>query len=457
MSSIYFYGAAGEVTGSSFLLTGETTRLLIDLGMYQGTADVEVHNRDPLLFSPSKLTSVALTHAHLDHCGRLPLLTKNGYRGKFYMTDATAALVELTLMDSAKIAAEDNEDDPLYTLEDVERVLYQIRTVAYDAPFEVGEFTLTMRDAGHILGSASIEVAMDTPDGRKVVVFSGDLGNSPEDIVKPTEVIKQADAVVMESTYGDRLHPKENASDIIMREMNEIERTGGVLLIPAFSVDRTQEILHKINHLKQEGKVQEDTPVFLDSPMAIRATRIYEQYRNLYGKEMSAHATHGDPFDFPGLFVTERAAESRKISEHKGAKVIIAGNGMMMGGRILGHAKQFLPLDTTRLLIVGYQGEETLGREILEGAKLVTIKGAQVPVNATIANASSMSAHADQNQLMAWLSNIRGLKAVFLVHGEDPSRHAIAEKISRELGIGRIEIPHLNERKPLFPGEEISE
>lgn len=447
MHTVKFYGAAGEVTGSNFILSGDNdVQVLVDLGMFQGSEELEAFNYHPLAFDPRKLTSVVLTHAHLDHCGRLPLLVRNGYRGKLYMTPATASLVELTLLDSAKIVTEDHPDHPLYSIDDVDLLLRQIITVEYGEPFSISHFDLMFRDAGHILGSAIIEITDTRATGRlKKIVFSGDLGNSPEDIVRPTDTISYSDIVVMESTYGDRLHPKEDATEIIHNEINTIEKTGGTLLIPAFSVDRTQEILHKINHLKFSGKVALDTPVFLDSPMAIKATMIYEQFRNLYGTEMSNHAKTGDPFNFPGLSMTEHGRESFKIRNIKGPKVIMAGNGMMMGGRIMRHAVEYLPHTSTRLLIVGYQAEDTVGRAILEGAKEVSILGHTVPVKATITNASSMSAHADQNQLISWLSKIKDVKRVYLVHGEDTSRVALAARIKSELHITDVRIPQMDQ------------
>lgn len=444
---ILFAGASGTVTGSGYVLTADNgPKILVDLGMYQGTKEEEEMNYLPLSFNPRELAGVVLTHAHLDHCGRLPVIVQGGFRGKLFMTPATASLTALTLKDSARIANSDTaEYPPLYSVDDVSRILDRIMTVPYDHQFRIGPFEIVMKDAGHILGSASIVITDTTSTGPiRTIVFSGDLGNSPEDLVRPTEMIEAADAVVMETTYGDRSHKPEDTMQLIQNEFNAVEKSGGVLLIPAFSLDRTQEILHKIDHLKKEGRISKETPVFLDSPMAISATEIYEQYRELYNKELATHARMDDPFQFPGLTMTKDSRDSRRIQEVEGTKVIIAGNGMMAGGRIVRHAAKYLPLETTRLLIVGYQGVETLGRQIVEGAKVVTIDEQQVEVNATVTESVGMSAHADQPKLLKWLGNMRGVKKVFLVHGENPARIVFADVARRTLGIKDICIPELN-------------
>ncbi|CAN5177010.1 MBL fold metallo-hydrolase [soil metagenome] len=438
MKSIGFFGGAGDVTGSSYLLTSEKgSKLLVDFGMFQGGKDMMALNYQDVHFKASDIQGIVLTHAHLDHCGRLPLLVYGGYFGKIYMTAPTQALVEVILTDSAKIAKENVEYGPLYGSEEVEKTLEMIEIVDYDTEFSIGDLNITFRDAGHILGSASVEVEDKT--SKKRAVFSGDIGNFPEDIVRKTRFIDEADFVVMESTYGDSMHPKEDPTQIIKEEINTIERSGGVLLIPAFSLERTQELLHRIHHLKKEGQIRLDTPIFMDSPMAIRATLIFKEFKEFYNEELRSHTD--DPFSFDGLVITEEARNSREIIRAMAPKVIIAGSGMLSGGRILHHAANYLPIETTRVLFVGYQSEETLGRKILEGARTAVINDQQIKVRAHIREIKSLSSHADQPKLLEWLGHIKYVKKVFLIHGETKQRNTLAEKIKSELKLTNITMP----------------
>lgn len=456
MKKIAFHGASGDVTGSAYVLTAkDDTQILVDFGMFQGPTKISDLNYHPLGFNPSSLKAVFLTHAHLDHCGRLPLLVFGGFNGKIYMTAPTFALIEVILTDAAKIAEEKVGYEPLYTSEEVQKLLAMVEVVEYHQEISVGPFKAKFRDAGHILGSASIEI-VDTLDSKKIV-FSGDLGNTPEDIIKPTEFIDDADIVVMESTYGDKIHPVEDPSQILMEEINKIEDTMGVLLIPAFSLERTQEILHRINHLKMEGKVRADTPVFMDSPMGIRATEIFRQFKEYYNEELQTH--EDDPFAFEGLYVTIEARDSREIIKAMEPKVIIAGSGMLSGGRMLHHANNYLALKTTRILFVGYQAEETLGRKVLNGAKNIVIrdrnKDKNLTVRASVREIKTLSSHADQNKLINWLGHIKGATKVFLIHGENESRQVLADRIKKELQIKDIIIPqngqeHILQNAPVY-------
>lgn len=438
-----FLGAAGTVTGSSYVLTSSSGQsILIDLGMFQGTQEIDALNYEPYAYDCSKLSAAILTHAHLDHCGRLPILSSHGFRGSILMTPATADLTELSLLDSAKIAQQDNVH-ALYDTDLALRTINRFSLVEYHKPISVEDFTITFRDAGHILGSASLEIEDTRAQGEiKKIVFSGDLGNTPEDVVKSTEYFESADAVVMESTYGDRLHPDEDPSVALQAEINAVEENGATLLIPAFSLDRTQEIMHRILHLKKEGKVQGQTSVYLDGPMAQKATAIYLDYPELFNEHVRKEKR---PFEFPGLRVVRSHEESERLKNGFGPKVIIAGSGMMTGGRIVGHAAYFLPKAENRLFIVGYQGEDTLGKELQEGAQKVEIDGVEIPVNATVTSTHAMSSHADQGQLLDWLSYIKGVKKLFLTHGEDGPRKVLAEKVEQQLGIKDITMPQLNE------------
>ena len=439
---IKFLGAAGTVTGSSYLLTANSgAQILIDLGMFQGPAEIDDFNYQGLQIEVKDLTGVLLTHAHLDHCGRMPILEKLGYRGSIFMTAPTAELTELSLIDSAKIGHEDHPENILYDKNDVLNQVIRFKTIEYDTEFNIGEFKIVYRDAGHIMGSASIEIEID---GQKIV-FSGDLGNTPEDLAKPTQLIKSADIVVMESTYGDRLHPAGEARDIIQAEINAIEQNRGTLLIPAFSLERTQEILHIISHLKAGSLIQAKTPVFMDSPMAQKATIIYEKYKSFMNEEIRKDFMNADPFEFEGLQLIRERVDSAKIQQTGGAKVIIAGGGMMTGGRIVDHARHFLPMTSTRLLIVGYQGEGTLGRQLLTGERRVFIGKQQIQVKATVSETQVMSSHADQGQLLNWLKAISGIKKVILTHGEDGPRSILADKIKSDLQLSDISLPGLNQ------------
>ncbi|QQG47368.1 MAG: MBL fold metallo-hydrolase [Candidatus Woesebacteria bacterium] len=440
MAKIKFLGASGTVTGSSFLVTANSGKtVLVDMGMFQGEEETTQLNFADLKFDPRNLSGVILTHAHLDHCGRLPLLTMNGFNGKIYMTEATRALFELTLLDAAKVGKEGHGSHPiLYTEEDVRRLIYNAEIVDYHKSFSIFEFEINLIDAGHILGSASIEMNVDNTK----IAFSGDLGNTPEDLLKPTENIANAAFVLMESTYGDRIHAKEDPKEVLAEEINEIEKSGGALLIPAFSIERSQEILHIIDHLKKNKKVQDSTPVYLDSPMAIKTTQIYKRFKDLYSTELKNHGTD-DPFDFPGLTMIEDFHESEKIKDKTGAKVIIAGSGMMHGGRILNHAMTYFPIETTRLLLVGFQATGTLGRRILDGATKVRIYGEEVEIRSHVRKSSGMSAHADQPKLINWLSKIQGVSKVFLIHGEDESRNILSEKIKADLKLNDVVCPKL--------------
>lgn len=438
MKKLLFLGAAGEVTGSNFVLTADNgSQLLVDYGMFQGQKVISDLNYQPPQFDASQLVGVALTHAHLDHCGRLPLLVYGGFKGKIYMTEPTKALAEVILTDSAKIAQEKPDYTPLYGLEEVEKLLQMVEIVPYDTPIKVGPFTLIFKDAGHILGSSSIEVIDSEGDQRKII-FSGDIGNTPEDIIKPTEFSESGDIVVMEATYGAKVHPQENPSEVIQEEINAIENETGVLLIPAFSLERTQEILHRIYHLKKEKKIRHDTPVFMDSPMGIRATEIFRVYREFYNEELQSH--NDDPFSFEALAVTAEVRDSKDIIKAIEPKVIIAGSGMLSGGRILQHAINYLPIKTTRLLFVGYQAEETLGRKILEGARNVRIKDKTIKIRAHIRE-TTMSSHADQPKLLTWLEHIKGAKKVFLVHGDGGQREEFAAKVKEVLHMNDIVLP----------------
>jgi len=443
---IKFLGAAGTVTGSSYVLTsGSGQSIVIDLGMFQGTPDIEKLNFEYYDTNPEKFLGMVLTHAHLDHCGRLPILLPKGFRGDIFMTSPTRDLAEITLLDAAKIANQDDKQ-ALYDKDLALEAISRFKIVNYHDSFTIGDFTIRMVDAGHILGSASLIIEDHQPNSQvRRIVFSGDIGNYPEPLQRATEFIESADAVVMESTYGDRLHPELSAIDSLQSEINTVEKTGAALLIPAFSIERTQELLHMIKHLKIDGKVAPQTQVYMDGPMAQKATQVYLAHPEVLNSHVQSEMSTDNPFEFPGLVIVRKNEESQAIKDIPGPKVIIAGSGMMAGGRIVGHAAHYLPIASTRLLMVGYQGEGTLGRALQEGAKKVTINDVGVAVKATITQTRGMSSHADQSQLLKWLGHIQGTKKVFLTHGENTPREVLAQMISDQLNIQDVVRPMLNQ------------
>lgn len=438
---VKFLGASGTVTGSSYVLTSNSGQsVLIDLGMFQGLPEIDKLNYQNYDFDCSKLSGAILTHAHLDHCGRLPILLSHGFKGDIWMTPATKDLTEIALLDSAKVAKQDGKPI-LYDADLAQKTFTHFKTVDYHLPTIIGDFQITMYDAGHILGSASLQINVD---GQKII-FSGDLGNSPEDLLMPTEMLSAADVVVMESTYGDRLHPTEDSTAKLLAEINAVETSGGTLLIPAFSLERTQELLHLIMHFELDHKIKTDTPIYLDGPMAEKANTVYLHYPQLFNNHFQADLKAGDPFAFPGLVTIKDQEHSQAINLVTSTKVIIAGSGMMVGGRIVRHAAHFLPDPKNRLLIVGYQGEGTLGRQLKDGQKTVTIDGTEIKVAATVSSTEGMSSHADQSQLLSWLKEIKGVKKLFLTHGDDGPRQALSTKVAQELGITDIALPNLDQ------------
>jgi metallo-beta-lactamase family protein len=443
---IKFLGATGTVTGSCYILTsGSGQSILIDLGMFQGSPELERLNYQPVDYDLSSLTAAILTHAHLDHSGRLPILLSHGFKGNIWMTPPTRDLTEISLYDTAKIEKE-NSKPILFNHDLAVQTVLKFETVDYRIAKQIGDFMVTFRDAGHILGSASLEIIDNHPSsGIKKIVFSGDLGNTPEALEQETELIDSSDAVVMESTYGDRLHPKSNPVSAVQSEINAIENSGGTLLVPTFSLDRTQELLHMIMHLKKEGKVKNETQIFMDSPMAEKATKVYVEYPKDFNQEIQNDLKIGDVFNFPGLTVVGRGTESEALHQNTAPKVIIAGSGMMTGGRVRAHAVFYLPMGSSRLLIVGYQAQGTLGRQLLEGDKDVNIDGVRVNVRAKVSDTQAMSSHADQAQLMTWLKHIKNVKKVIITHGEDIPRQVLSKKISEELGIKDIVLPVQNQ------------
>lgn len=451
---ITLHGAAGEVTGSSYLVETGRARVLVDFGLFQGGRGSDAKNVLPARLDPAGLDAVLLTHAHLDHCGRLPLLIKGGYPGSIFATDATHDLAGLILRDSAKVQSFDVERAnrkrvragkpllaPLYDAAEVEQTVQRFREVKYDAPIEVAAgVTARFVDAGHMLGSSSIELKIEEHGITKTVVFSGDIGPSGMALVRDAEPLYRADAVFLESTYGDRDH--RTLADTLAEFRGIIEqvvREKARILVPAFAVGRTQQILFHLDELFTAGVVP-PFPVYIDSPMAIEATKIYGSHPDLLDDEThalrraSAIARH-----HRHVKATPSPQDSMAINDAPGPCLIMAGAGMCTGGRILHHLKHGLWKKETVVMIVGYQVAGSLGRQLVDGAKAVRIFGEQISVKAQIKTLNGFSAHAGQTELMKWLGHLApGKPKVALTHGEARGREPLAELIQRRHGIKAV-------------------
>lgn len=451
---ISFFGGAQEVTGSNYLVEakigGKTTRIIIDCGLFQGTRVSEEKNNDKFPYDPSSVDAVVATHAHLDHIGRIPKLVKDGFNGEIYSTAPTKDFAELMLIDSigvlSKEAKHHGKSEPIYNEKDVEKTMNLWKAKNYGEGFEIGGLKIVLRDAGHILGSAMIEVKIKGDSESKKLVFSGDLGNMPEPLLRDTEIINDADFLVAESTYGDRIHEDASQADLkLERMMEKIAKNNGVLMIPAFSLERTQRILYQINDLVENGKIPK-VAIFLDSPLSIKATRVYKNYLDLYDPEARKMVLAGDDlFNFPGLKMTLETEESKKIFDVPSPKIIIAGSGMCNGGRILHHLKHYLPGKNNILLLVSYQAAGSLGRQLEEGAKMAVIMGEKVIVEAEIERLGGYSSHTDINGLLNFINNSAdSLEKVFVSHGELKSSLFLAQRIKDYMGVDAV-VPEIGE------------
>ena len=463
---IKFCGAATGVTGSCHLLSTENHKILLDCGQFQGGKAQDALNEEPFPFDPAEIECVVLSHAHIDHCGRLPLLVKRGFRGAIYCTDATADLLEVMLKDSGFIHEKEAEwqsrkneragrkpVEPLYTVKDSEETLKYVRPVMYDQLFEINdEMKVVFNDAGHILGSAIIELWTAEDDNVYKTVFSGDLGVLDRPILRDPTIIKKADYVIMESTYGNRLHP-ENATSIEQLLDIVIKTTGrgGTVVIPSFAVGRTQELIYEFNRFYLERPEYKDEleklTVYIDSPMATSATEVFRRNAQVFDEETKAYILKGDnPLDFPNLRFTRSTAESQALNMDRKPKIIISASGMCEAGRIRHHLKHNLWDPKSSVIFVGYQAEGTLGRMLTEGQKDVVLFGEAVHVNAEIYNLEGFSGHADKEGLLGWLSGFKVKpKQLFLVHGELESKEALAASIRERLGYDPVVVTGVSE------------
>jgi metallo-beta-lactamase family protein len=441
-----FHGAAGSVTGSCHLVQARGKRILIDCGMFQGSADLAEENADHFGFDPHAVDVLLLTHAHLDHCGRLPLLVKKGFRGEIITTSATRELAKLVLLDAASLQVEearrkakrhpgrgDATPAPLFDVPDVLDTMERFgRTARYEQTIELAEgLRVTLGNAGHILGSAWALVEVEEEGERRRLLFSGDLGNREKPILNPPAPAPRADYVIMESTYGDRAHKSLASSVEELKEaiLDTLER-GGNVVIPTFALERAQDLLYFLRELEERRELPRYLSVFLDSPMAISATEIFRRHPEYFNPETS-HLFHDgkDPFTVPGLHFTRDTAESKSINHIRGGAVIMAGSGMATGGRVLHHLQYNLWRKESSVVFVGYASEGTLARRIIDGQKEVRIFGEEVRVAARIYTIGGFSAHADQQELLDWHRSSGTPAITFLVHGEAGGRATLAEML----------------------------
>ena len=460
-----FHGASRNVTGSCYLLETPNARVIIDCGYYQ-ERDFKYRNWEPFPVHAETVDAVLLTHAHLDHCGLLPKLIHQGFKGKIYCTPATSSIAQIILMDSGKIQQEDAKYKekrhkktgrkspypyaPLYTVEDAEATFPHFAEIEYNTVFEpLKGMKISFHDAGHILGSSMIQLDVDLGDEKRRIIFSGDMGRCSVPILNDPTMFDSADYVVIESTYGNRDHkPNVEIPEKLANIINETRANGGNVVIPSFAVERTQELLYHLHELLMEKKI-EPVSVFLDSPMAIKVTDVFNKHPELFDEETVEILKKGEhPCDFPGLVMTRSVDESKAIKKSKGA-IIIAGSGMCTGGRIKHHLISNIERPESTILFVGYQAMGTLGRILLEGAEKVRLHGENYKVAAKIKKLNGISAHADRNELLTWLKALKNKpRKIFVTHGEENAATSFAEFIQDEMGCD-IVVPKYGESTSL--------
>lgn len=437
-----FLGAVKSVTGSSYLLESGDTKILVDCGLHQGSHYCEEHNYEKFGFDPKEIKAVFITHAHIDHTGRLPQLVHAGFQGKIYSTHPTKDMAEALLVDSEHLLREEAEKKgklPIYTIPDVTRTVGLWQKLSYHEKLVVGPFVVELYDAGHVLGSSSVVVEAE----GKRIVFSGDLGNMPAPFIKPIEYIPDVDYALVESAYGGRIHERAaERKDMLEDAIEEAVLSKGVLLLPAFALERTQEMIFELNELIEHGRIPR-IPVFIDSPLAIKLTAVYEKYSqdpNYFSEESIKLIRKGDAiFNFPGLRMTLSTEESKAINDIPSPKVIMAGSGMSNGGRILHHERRYLSDPASSIVFIGYQAQGTLGRLILDGVKTVKMFGEIVPVRCKVRTISGYSAHADQPQLVKWVDAMQDrVQKVFVVQGEEEQSNDLALKLRDELAVNAV-------------------
>ncbi len=447
-----FLGAAQNVTGSRHFLEANGVRILVDCGLYQ-EREFRARNWEKFPVPPKSIDAVLLTHAHLDHCGLIPKLVREGFQGRIYCTDATADITRIILLDSAKIQEEDAKfkrkrhkregrkgpfpEIPLYTTEDANSCFPLFSTVKYEQPVRIADgVEASFHDAGHILGASMIKVDIGRNGDKRSVLFSGDVGRWGKPILQDPSLFEEADYVLVESTYGDRIHDKnEDISRTLAEAINTAKRSGGKIIVPSFALERSQEVLYHLNDLLTKGRIP-DVKVFVDSPMAVNVTDVFKKHTDLFDDEMIERLSKGNsPFHFPNLKMVRTVNESKAINMMRGTFIVIAGSGMCTGGRVKHHLVNNISKPNTAVLFVGYQAAGTLGRHIVDGAKEARILGKKYKVKARIIRIHGFSGHADRDELMRWLSGLKKPpKKVFVVHGEAEAAHNFADYLIEKNG-----------------------
>lgn len=460
--TVKFLGGAGAVTGSKYLIDLGEFEFLVDCGLYQGNRALRDRNWDKFPMPPMEMEAIVLTHAHLDHIGYLPKLVKQGFSGPIYCTEATAELAKILLLDSGKLQEEEAEyarkkgyskhdnPQPLYTQEDAEAVFPKLVPQEFERPFSIHpDVTVTYYHAGHILGASIVKIVVKGKEQEKKLVFSGDLGRYHDPILYPPSRIPKADILWIESTYGDRVSPPVKPEEELGRAIRDTFDRGGLVIIPAFAVGRTQLVMYYLFQLMEKGKIPK-APIFLDSPMAINATKLYLDFKSDHQLSAVLEEDGNHPFDHPQLHYFQKQEQSRSLNEYRGNAIIISASGMATGGRVLHHLFHHLPDEKNGVIFVGYQAEGTRGRRLLDGEPEIRIYGREVPVKAKIYQIDGLSAHADQNELMDWAEGfIEKPKIVFIIHGEEKSASILGQKLQEEMGWRTI-LPQYLESFMLF-------
>lgn len=429
------------MTGSNYLIKAGKSQVLVDCGLFQGPPELIELNSLPFPYDPKTIDCVFITHSHLDHCGRLAKLVKNGFRGKIFCTPPTRDLMEVALADAVHLMEEEYQERgvlPLYGIDDLKSMLELVETHPYETRIKFNQdIEFTLRDSGHILGSSMIELYLSEGKNKAKIVFTGDLGNPPTPLLNPPAKIDKTDYLVIDSAYGDRVHEdRDIRKQLLQKAISDAINRKGILLVPSFALERTQELLYELNDFVENKKISR-VPIFIDSPLAIRITDVYKKHQDYFNKEAQYVIKSGDDiFAFPGLEFTPSREQSKAINKVKAPKIIVAGSGMSTGGRILYHEKLYLANPNNMFLIIGFQVEGTLGRKILEGMPIVRIMGEDIKNKIESRAIGGYSAHADQKQILEFIDKIKKpLKMVFTVQAEKKSAEVLKKKIINDLGI----------------------